>query len=142
MKTFEVFLKTKKIKKVSPNLDLAVSLRDEAVHRSEQLMSLDKLKFGKIIFEGLYDSIRELIDAFLALEGYKSYSHEVSVSYLLKLNFSVDLVLEFDRFRQLRNDSKYRGRRIEQDDVEKILTFHALVFFELCSLIKSRFELL
>ena len=45
----------------------------------------------------------------LFLEGYKSYSHEASISYLSKLGFSISEVTSIDRLRRQRNGIKYYG---------------------------------
>jgi hypothetical protein len=122
MKRFEEFIKEKEVKKATPDKELAKSLVEEAETRIEIAleMKLDE-KRATVIFELLYDSLRELIDALLALEGYKSYSHEANIAYLKKLpDFSDFEVSSLDSFRRIRNSSKYYGKPAQISDVSRI----------------------
>lgn len=42
------------------------------------------------IIENCYEAIREMIDALMALKGFKSYSHEANVEFLRKF-YSVNV---------------------------------------------------
>lgn len=113
-----------KVKKQSIDTELAVSLLKDAKERAEKSKKLSVKDFGKIIFENIYDSLRELLDAILALEGYKSYSHEASIAYLQILGFSDATITELDNLRYKRNSSKYYGKGVPLEDVENILSFY------------------
>ncbi len=47
--------------------------------------------------------MREAADSLLYHDGFKSFSHEASIVYLLKKGFNEHDVSEFDRFRKIRN---------------------------------------
>jgi hypothetical protein len=124
MMQFEYFLKTKEVKKCSPNLELAKSLIKDMKERIEKSLLLDSKTFAKFIFENIYDGLRDFCDALLALNGFKSYSHQASISYLLKEGFDITLIEEFDQFRYKRNGSKYYGQTITSIDSEQIKKFY------------------
>lgn len=111
MKSFGYFIQIKEVHRISPDIELAKSLLSEVETRIEVAleMNLDE-KRARVIFELLYDSIRELIDVILALDGFKSYSHEANLSYLSNCNFTESEIMTLDRFRKIRNSSKYYGK--------------------------------
>ncbi len=124
MKDFDFYVKKKDVRKVSIDPALAKSLKNDSNERAKKLFSLDINNYEKIIFEGIYDCLREIADSILVLDGYKSYSHEASISYLSKYGFSYEFVAEFDSFRFRRNGSKYYGKKITKQDTKKILNFY------------------
>lgn len=122
MKPFEYFIQLKEVNKISPDFELAKSLLSEVETRIEIAleMKLDEKK-ARIIFELLYDSIRELTDTILAIDGFKSYSHEANISYLNKFKeFETIELMELDRFRKIRNSSKYYGKPAQLEDAIEI----------------------
>jgi len=112
MMDFGFYLEKGDVKKVSPDLELAKSLRNDMLNRANIILILDLKKFAKIIFENIYDSLRDFCDILLAIDGYKSYSHLASISYLRKYGFSEEDINDLDRFRYKRNSSKYYGKNI------------------------------
>ncbi|MDO8661482.1 MAG: HEPN domain-containing protein [Candidatus Woesearchaeota archaeon] len=74
----------------------------------------------KYVLENAYEAIRELIDAILFL-GYKSYSHEAAVAYLVNLGFSVTETMAVDRLRKMRNGIKYYGEDTTPKEAEHAL---------------------
>jgi len=122
MKPFEYFIQLKEVNKISPDIELAKSLLSEVETRIEIAleMKLDERK-ARIIFELLYDSLRELTDVILALDGFKSYSHEANLSYLSKFKeFETIELMELNRFRKIRNSSKYYGKPAKLEDALEI----------------------
>jgi len=119
MKEFNDFLEQGIVKKVTSNYSLIKSIYNDALKRIE---FYKKLKLSeesyKFILENIYDSLRELADAILIKDGYKSYSHEASIIYLKKYGFSMAEINDFDRLRILRNNSKYYGKNVDLEDVK------------------------
>ena len=113
MKPFEYFLKLKEVRKTSKNIELAKSLIKDMKERLEDSKELP-IKFKKLIFENYYDALRNFCDALLSKDGFKSYSHQASIIYLSKYNFSVSEIQQLENFRFLRNSSKYYGKSIEE----------------------------
>lgn len=116
MTSFDIFLNEGDVKKVTPDLELAKSLIKDMKERISKSNLLDVNIFSKMIFENIYDSLRDFCDAILAIDGFKSYSHQASIYYLLKK--------EFDQFRYKRDGSKYYGVPISVDEAKDIKTFY------------------
>lgn len=140
MKDFKFYIKVKDIRKVSKDPSLAESLKKDCIKRAKKLITLNINDYEKIIFEGIYDCLREIADSILALEGYKSYSHEASISYLSKYNFSYEFIAEFDSFRFKRNGSKYYGKPITKQDTEQILNFYKKHINKLIKIINEKLK--
>jgi len=122
MRDFKIFLEEGSVKKITPNISLVKSLVSDAVKR---LNFYKKLKLNnknsKYVLENIYESLRELADAILIKDGYKSYSHEASIVYLLKYNLSSIDINKFDNFRKIRNNSKYYGKPVDLEDANEIV---------------------
>lgn len=140
MKSFKHYLETSKVKKRSVDIALANSLIQDAQERIETIKDLDKEKFKKILFENTYDALRDVLDAVLAVEGYKSYSHEASIANLAGRISDTDIT-ELDEFRSLRNSSKYYGKGITVQDVENILLFWKEHADELIRIVRKKEQL-
>ena len=124
MNNFEYYVGEGKVKKSSPDMELSISLIKDADSRFEKVTKLDIEEFGKIIFENIYDALRDLLDAVLAFDGFKSYSHEAAIAYMEKYGFEDSVLQEMDHFRYLRNSSKYYGKDIPASDIEGIIEFY------------------
>jgi uncharacterized protein (UPF0332 family) len=124
MKDFEYYLAAKDVKKASPDKQLAISLVKDMEKRTADAMKLDAREFSKIVFESVYDALRDFCDALLAIKGYKSYSHEGSISFLAKNDFDISFILALDNFRYKRNSSKYYAKNITFEDANSILDFY------------------
>ena len=120
MREFKKYLKERKVKKVSPDKELANSLLNNIKQREKSTLKLDCNEFSMFVFENFYDCLRELLDVVLVLEGYKSYSHEAVIVYLKKFNISEEIILTLNRFRLRRNNSKYYGRTPTNEDAKEI----------------------
>lgn len=101
MRTFKEFIEQGIVKKKKKDEARAKSLVEGAERRKnvmEKYLTLNEETAVQIIEES-YDVIRELLEAKLSIEGYKTYSHEAVVSYLTNIGFSKDEVTFFDRLR-------------------------------------------
>jgi len=124
MEQFEYYLKKKLVRKMSPNLERAKFLIKDGNERIRDARTLDKNKLSKMIFEYIYDALRDFCDAILLIDGYKSYSHEASISYLSKKGFDIATVKQLDNFRYKRNGSKYYGGQISFEEAKEIISFY------------------
>jgi hypothetical protein len=124
VKSFNYFVEEKKVKKIRPDIELAKSLLKNIEEREKTALKLDSNEFQLIIFENIYDCLRELLDAILALEGYKSYSHEAVIIYLKNFNFPESKIFDLNRFRIKRNNSKYYGKSPQVEDALEIKDFY------------------
>ena len=121
MKDFEFYVKETSIRKISPDLNLAKSLAKDSVERLESSKKMIKFLKPKYALENAYESIREMIDAILEYDGYKSYSHEGSISYMLKLGFSISEVNRIDLLRKARNGIKYYGEDASENEAKQAI---------------------
>ena len=140
MKDFEYFLGTMDVRKISKDIELAKSLRNDLFERAKKALELNPKEYTKIVFENIYDSLREFCDALLAVDGYKSYSHEASIAYLKNCGFNDSEILALDRFRYKRNGSKYYGKDISWEDAEEIKKFYKEMLNKINSLLKNKIQ--
>ena len=138
MKPFEYFLENQEVKKASQDINLAKSLIKDMMERIKDVLLLDISKFPKIIFENIYDSLRDFADALLAIDGFKSYSHQASFAYLSKYGFEDSVLDILDKFRYKRNSSKYYGQSISIDEAKEILNFYNRNKQKINMLLKSK----
>ncbi len=75
-------------------------------------------------FENAYEAMREAIQAFMAKEGLKPYSHEATIQYAReKKLLSERDVNKLDRYREIRNDITYRGEITTIEETKEAITF-------------------
>lgn len=67
-----------------------------------------------------YDSLREVLEAFCILEGYKVINHECLGKLIKKLMPEFDYFL-FDRFRYVRNGINYYGTKIGLEEGKSLI---------------------
>lgn len=125
--SFESYIKEGKIKKQTPNPDEANSLFEKSVSRLEYTKErIITDKNASFILEDAYESARESTQSLMALKGYKPYSHEATISFLVKFykeEFSESDIYEFNKYRELRNNSIYKAEKINPEDAKKCLNF-------------------
>ncbi|MAE42907.1 hypothetical protein CMO93_03985 [Candidatus Woesearchaeota archaeon] len=72
-----------------------------------------------------YDSLRELLEAFCVMKGYKVISH-ICIGELLRKEIDEFDYEQFDRVRWIRNSINYYGKKVEfgqgKEIIEKIFT--------------------
>ena len=124
MKEIDRFIEEKKVKRISPDKELANSLLKNVAERERSILKLKIKDFHLLVFENMYGCLREILDAILALEGYKSYSHEAPIIYLKNFDFPENKIFELNRFRKKRNNSKYYGKSPSLKDAQEIKIFY------------------
>lgn len=125
MTEFEDFIKKGEVKKKETNKILAEALKKSADKNIRFVKKLDiNDENAEHIVQDCYDIIRELIEAKLSIDGYKSYSHEATILYLKRFKQFNELELEFiDNLRKLRNNIKYYGKESTAEEAKKTLNF-------------------
>ena len=113
MKEFDFYLQKGDVKKIIIDRNLAESLKKSAVQRLDAASSLPKNeKMCKIIFENSYEATREAADAIMAVNGYKSYSHEATIAFLSKEKILEENSINIlDSMRRKRNRMKFRKKK-------------------------------
>ena len=69
----------------------------------------------------VYESLREILEAFAIKKGFKIYSHECFVSFLDEICNNKSFSREFDGFRRIRNQINYYGRIVPVNEAEIII---------------------
>ena len=138
VKDFNFFVNKGDVKKQSPDKNLAKATFNDSQERLALSKNLQKIAKSKYVLENAYKSMREAADAVLYNEGFKSFSHEASIVYLLKKGFSESDIAEFDRFRKIRNGIKYYGRDCDESDAEAAIKLAEKVVNRIKELIKPK----
>ncbi len=139
MSEFEDFIKSGEVKIKEKNNKLADALTNSSgkgeSHAKKQELNEENAEF---IVADVYDAIREIIEAKLALEGYKSYSHEATVPFLKKFKEFGELEVAFlDNLRKIRHGIKYYGKESGIDEAKKSLEFLDAILPKLKNLLKN-----
>jgi len=137
MEDFEIFIKQGIVKKAFPDIQRAKKLVKDGKKRIHDVALLDIQKMPKLIFENIYDALRDFLLALLLNDGYKTASHEAPISYLLKKNWDIYSVQRLDQFRYKRNGSKYYGEEISLGQAEDIKKFYLQIKSKIDKLIKE-----
>src|SRR3989344_1153854 len=135
MKEFAYFIKEGSVRRVSEDINLAKSLIKDMKERIKDV-SVRGIS-PKLVFENIYDALRDFCDALLAMKGLKSYSHESSISFLKNCNFEDSIINEFDLFKYKRNRSKYYGKSIFKEDADEIRKFYERLKQKMNKIIKE-----
>ena len=118
VKEFEYFIAKGEVKKQKPDANLSKATLKESIERLKFSKKLVNKAKAKYVLENAYESMREASDSLLYIDGFKSFSHEASIVYLFKKGFSENEIMEFDRFRKIRNGIKYYGEDCEESDAQ------------------------
>ncbi len=125
MRSFEEFLKQGLIKvkqKDEPRFRNLIEGAQKRKDVMEKYLPLNEETSTKII-EECYDIIREILEAKLSREGYKSYNHEAVISYLINLGFSLTDTIFVDKLREVRHGTKYYGKQVSLEYATKVKEF-------------------
>jgi len=138
MLDFKYYLKIKAIKRKTKDINLAKSLLLSAKDRMEFAKKIVEEK-PRYSLELAYESVRELLDALLSIEGYKTWSHEAAISFLQSLvEFSKIEIERLDMTRKKRHSSKYYGLLIDIKECKDDLIFLNKLFFKLEDILKRK----
>lgn len=112
------------IRTVSKDKEIAKSLLKTVDTRLEALKVLlekDILKFTSVITEGYYEIIKEMLTALMAIDGYKTTSHEALIIYIKKFykNFDEYEIRLIDDLRKIRNKIDYTGFTVNPEYLER-----------------------
>lgn len=68
-----------------------------------------------------YDSLRELLEALAIKKGFKVYNHECFCAFLNEICGDKALAEEFDKYRKVRNQVNYYGKKVNAKDAEILI---------------------
>lgn len=139
MREFEDFIKTGEARIQEKNDTLASALVKSS-EKGEKYVKRQKIdgENAEHIVADVYDLIRELIEARLSLEGYKSYSHEATILFLKKFSeINEEEIIFLDNLRKIRNGIKYYGKEATTEEAAKTLNFMNAILPKLKKLVKN-----
>jgi len=103
--------------KVSPDKEKVKSILQLTREREDFVLTIDHKKFSTNAAENYYEIIKELANALLLLDGFKTtgeYAHKDLIDYLINYNeFTESDILFMNDLRIKRNNSAYDGKKIE-----------------------------
>ena len=125
IQSFQFYLHKGLVRKTGKNPSLARSLFQKAQLRLNKITrETIREDESSLIFEDVYESIREAAQALLQIQGYKPYSHEALISFLKDEHyFSPSIINTLDRYRVLRNKSVYEAKKISVETCKEALVF-------------------
>ena len=138
IKPFEYYINEKLVRKSIPNISMAKSLLQKSEIRLKRVKN-EKIteENSSILFEDIYEILRESSQSLMEIKGFKPYSHEALVSFLkdYKLISDEDANI-IDNYRILRNNSVYKAEKVSLQKCEEALKFSGKMLPE----IKSKFD--
>lgn len=106
--------------------DAAPAVARDLYHRAQgKFRNMERLgireETATDYLENVYETVKMLTQAFMALDGYSPYSHEAIVAYAIDyLGVDGATANRFDKYRKLRNDVAYRGDVATEREAEEI----------------------
>ena len=132
---FNDFINRGQVRKGSRDVALAKSLVATSDIDLKFLKSLDITETSaRKIMTNYYDVLRSLLEAVLALEGYKSYSHEAYTYFLTEKEEQL-IADKFDRFRKIRNGINYYGTDVSVEEVKE----HSEEMLKIIAVLKNKY---
>ena len=119
MMDWEKCIAEKTIKEIEPDKERVRNILKIVEIRQEFWDSLSIIiddKYSSILIEGYYEIIKELLIAYLNLNGLESSNHECLIRYFQKENPKLNMEAEkMDELRQVRNKIDYRGFFVKKE---------------------------
>jgi len=82
--SFENYLKAGKVKRKTPDSEEAKALFEQSKERMEYTKLKDiNQKTAKFALQDSYEAAREAAQSLMSIHGFKPYSHEATIIYLL-----------------------------------------------------------
>lgn len=105
---------SEKVTKITSDKEKATSLL-HLVELREKDLSAKNEEFATLIVEGHYEILKELITGIMAIDGWKTVSHELLVGYVAQFykELSSAEISLIDQLRKIRNDIDSRGIMID-----------------------------
>ena len=120
---FDKYLEGGKVEKQTPNINMGRSLLKKAEKRLKFLRPITN-ESADLVFEDIYEAMREASQSLMSIQGYKPLSHEVLIAYLRDIKkFDTSIIHKFDSYRKLRNKSVYEAEKIELIETKEALVF-------------------
>ena len=109
------------VRRIRPDKGMAKAILKMIKVRVKALKLTDRQEFASLVVEDYYEVIKEAITALMAIDGYKTLSHEALITYMKEFytDFSQSEITLMDQLRVLRNKIAYKGFFIAPDFLER-----------------------
>jgi len=109
------------LRRVSPDREMAKSILKMVAVRLKELETKEREEFATLVVEDYYEILKELVTAIMAVDGYKTLSHEALFKYVKSTiaGVSESEVLFMNQLRVIRNKIAYKGFFINVDFLER-----------------------
>ncbi|MBI5391779.1 HEPN domain-containing protein [Candidatus Woesearchaeota archaeon] len=137
---FKNYIVSGAVKTKTADPEEASSLLRRAQLRMQYIRELNEMT-APLVLEDAYESAREAAQALMSIKGFKPYNHEATISFLkefYKENFNEYELAQFDRFRELRNNSHYRAEKIIKDDAQKCVDFAKILIKKIQGILNKK----
>ncbi len=134
----EKLLKDKSLRIREFDKERIKSMIESASHNAKFTLSIPLNEDSStVVFREIYESLRQLGDAYLWSQGYEPRDHDVSLEALKWLDIKDKVKLNFiDRFKKIRNDANYRGFSVSLSQAKELIELWSLCSLEIITLIK------
>ncbi len=130
---FEYYIRENLVRKTAPNTSLALAFIKKAEKRFKRIEKTEIAEDeSTLIFEDIYEAMREAGQSLMQLAQYKPYSHEAVIAFLndkellAKMNINI-----LDNYRILRNKAIYQAEEISLEKCKEALNFAKVTIPEL-----------
>lgn len=108
---FETYLERGDDREINRDPSMAKNLFNRSSRKFENMEQLGiSERTATDYVENVYESVKMLVQAFMALDGYNPYSHAAIVAYAIdQLDLDHESANRFNQYRKLQNDISYRG---------------------------------
>jgi hypothetical protein len=133
IKPFHYYIRNNLVRKSIPNPDMARSLLKKAEIRLKRIKGkeIDE-ENSSIVFEDIYEALREASQSLMEIKGFKPYSHEAAVSFLKEYDILKEAKTSaIDNYRVLRNNSVYKAEKVSPLKCKEALDFSKKVIPEI-----------
>jgi len=125
MKDIDYYFKDHRLREVSPDLGKARSLLERSqkrLHHAQEQNLNDKNAFQ--VLENVYESLREVIESLMAVEGFRAADHVAAIAWTADyFDLNQAEINKLHKFRKLRNASRYEAEEIKPQQTQEILQF-------------------
>jgi uncharacterized protein YutE (UPF0331/DUF86 family) len=119
---FEKYIKINKVVIRTPNILTSKGLIKQSIEDFNYIKSSQINENNcSFLFKSIYDCLRSIMESKLIKEGYKTYSHEASIQFLLENNIiKTETFNKINNYRTIRHDIVYRGKKTNSEKTKEI----------------------
>lgn len=133
-------MKEERLKKTSKDIGKAKGLlkRSQSRLRNTENQEINDSN-AFIMLENSYEAIREIIEAYMALEGFKSEDHVATIAWASEyLELNKKKINKLHKYRKLRNASRYEAEKITPKQAKETIEFADKIIEQISKKLKEK----